>query len=320
MIRLFASICLVLAAIAASFSASAQAYPDRPVKLMIGYVPGGTSDVIARLTAQELSTLTGQQFIVENRGGASGTIATGMAAKARPDGYTLLQVPNTHATVRALYTTLPYEDKDLLPIALTAMTPYVLVVHPSLPVTNTATLFDYLKKNPGTQFGSAGPGTYQHLAGELLQKMAGVTMAHIPYKGTGSMMPDLLTGRVPMTFENLAVVTQHIKSGALRAIAVTSLRRSSLFPEIPSFSEAGLTGFEAIGWFGLYAPAGTSPAIVKYLNTEVNRFLARPEVIRRLNDLGGEPLGGTPEQLSQYHRSEQEKWIRLIKDRGITMQ
>ena len=298
----------------------AQTYPDRPVKIMVGFPPGGTSDVIARLTAQELSAYFSQTFIVENRAGASGTIAVNIVAKSRPDGYTLLQVPNTHATTRALFSPLLYEDKDLVPISLIAVTPYVLVVHPTLPVTDLASLLDYLKKHPGAQYASAGTGTYQHLAGVMLQRMASVNMMHIPYKGTGGLWVDVLAGRVPIVFENLAVITPQIKSGALRAIAVTSLKRSGLLPNVPTLAEAGLPGFEALGWFGLYAPAGTPPAIVASLNTEVNRFLRKPEVIQRLADLGGEPLGGSPEKLSSFHQGEQEKWGRLIRDAGLKVE
>lgn len=318
--RFLTALMIAAVMLASAASAHAQDYPNHPVKLMVGFVPGGTSDLIARLTAQELSKQLGQQFIVDNKGGASGTIAVDMVTKAAPDGYTLLQVPNVHALVRSMYHKLPYEDKQLAPIALTALTHYVLVVHKDVPATDMKSLIEYLRKNPNTQYASAGVGTYQHLAAEMFKRMAKVEMQHIPYKGTGGVWPDLLSGRVSIMFENLAVTMPYIRSGALRPIAVTSLQRSALLPDIPTLSESGLTGFEAIGWFGLYAPAGTSPEIIKLLNTEVNKMLALPDVIKKLADLGGEPMGGTPERLFSYHQSEQEKWGKLIRDAGIKME
>ncbi len=320
MIRKFSIAAAFATALICAASVQAQGYPARPVKMLVGFVPGGTSDLVARLTAQELSKQMGQQFFVDNKGGASGTIAVDMAAKSTPDGYTLLQVPNVHALVRSMLPRLPYEDKDLAPIALTALTHYVLVVHRDIPATDMKSLLEYLRRNPGTHYASAGVGTYQHLAGEMFKRMAKVEMSHVPYKGTGGIWPDILAGRVSIMFENLAVTMPHIRSGVLRPIAVTSLARSSLLPEIPTVSEAGLSGFEAIGWFGLYAPAGTSPEIIRSVNSEVNKMLARPDFIKKLADLGGEPMGGTPEQLFKFHQSEQEKWGKLIRDAGIKME
>ena len=304
-----------------SLAAHAQGYPSQTVRIIVGFPPGGTTDVIGRLVAQELTESLGKAVVVENRGGASGTIGSGIAAKSTPDGHTLLLVPSTHGTAPALYASLPYEDKDLVPVALVGTTPYVLVVHPSMPATNMAQLVAYLKQNPGkVEFASSSPGTAQHLAGELLQRMAGVVIVHIPYKGSGALMPDLLSGRVPMMFENIAIMTPHIKKGALRAIALSSAKRTPLLPDIPTVAETGLTGFEVLGWFALMAPAKTPPEIIRRLNADVNAAIARPAIVARFAELGAEPLGGTTGEAAAFIRGEQEKWGKIIRDAGIKQQ
>ncbi|MBS0337973.1 MAG: tripartite tricarboxylate transporter substrate binding protein [Proteobacteria bacterium] len=305
----------------ASLAAQAQGYPSQTVRIIVGFPPGGTTDVIGRLVAQELTESLGRAVVVENRGGASGTIGSGIAAKSAPDGHTLLLVPSTHGTAPALYASLPYEDKDLVPAALVGTTPYVLVVHPSMAATNMAQLIAYLKQNPGkVEYASSSPGTAQHLSGELLQRMAGVNIVHIPYKGSGALMPDLLSGRVPMMFENIAIMTPHIKKGALRPIAVSSARRTPLLPDVPTVAETGLTGFEVLGWFALMAPAKTPPEIIRRLNSDVNAAIARPAIVARFAELGAEPLGGTPDQAAAFIRGEQEKWGKIIRDAGIKQQ
>ena len=289
---------------------------------MIGFPPGGTTDVIGRLTAHELSEQLGRQFVVENRGGASGTIGAGVVAKGPADGYSLILVPSTHGTARALYASLPYEESDFAVAGLIASTPYVFVVHPDFPAKSFGDLVKLLKANPGKyNYASTSPGTAQHLGGELVKKMAGVDMVHIAYKGTGAVMPDLLSGRVPMMFENLAVMTPHIRKGSLRAIAVSSSRRSSLMPEVPTVAETGmgLEGFEVLGWFALLAPAKTPPEIIRTLNSEINRMIAKPAIVAKFAELGAEPLGGTPERGAAYIRAEQEKWGRIIRDVGIKL-
>jgi tripartite-type tricarboxylate transporter receptor subunit TctC len=302
--------------------ATAQAqYPSQTVRIIVGFPPGGTTDVIGRLVAQELTASLGRSVVVENRPGASGTIGGGIAAKAAPDGHTLLVVSSTHGTAPALYATLPYEDKDLVPAALVASTPYVLVVHPSMTATTMAQLLAYLKQNPGkVEYASSSPGTAQHLAGELVQRMAGVNIVHIPYKGSGALMPDLLSGRVPMMFENIAIMTPHIKKGSLRPIAISSARRTPLLPDVPTVAETGLTGFEVLGWFALLAPAKTPTDIIRRLNSDVNAAIARPAIVARFAELGAEPLGGSPEQAAAFIRAEQDKWGRIIQDAGIKQQ
>lgn len=305
----------------ASLAAQAQGYPSQTVRIIVGFPPGGTTDVIGRLVAQELTESLGKAVVVENRPGASGTIGSGLVAKSAPDGHTLLVVSSTHGTAPSLYSTLPYEEKDLVPAAAVATTPYVLVVHPSMAATNMAQLLAYLKQNPGkVEYASSSPGTAQHLAGELVQRMAGVSIVHIPYKGSGALMPDLLAGRVPMMFENVAIMTPHIKKGSLRPIAVSSAKRTLLLPDVPTVAETGLAGFEVLGWFALLAPAKTPQEIIRRLNADVNAAIVKPAIVTRFAELGAEPLGGSPDQAAAFIRGEQDKWGKVIRDAGIKQQ
>jgi tripartite-type tricarboxylate transporter receptor subunit TctC len=305
------------------FCAVAQSYPTQPVKVVVGFPPGGTTDVVGRLVANELSEQMGKPFVVENRPGASGTIGAGVVAKSAADGHTLIVVPSTHGTARALYASLPYEEADFVPVGLVASTPYVFVIHPEMPVAKFGELIALLKASPGKyHYASTSPGTAQHLGGELVKRMAGVDMVHVPYKGTGAVMPDLLSGRVPMMFENLAVMTPHIRKGSLRALGISSLKRTHLMPEVPTVAETGrgLEGFEVIGWFALLAPARTPPEVVRALNAEVNRMIAKPAMVTKFAELGAEPLGGSPAQAAAYIRAEQEKWGGIIREAGIKLQ
>lgn len=314
---------LACASIAFAALAQAQGYPAQTVRVVVGFPPGGTTDVIGRLVAQSLQEQIGKPFVVENRGGASGTIAAGQVAKSTPDGYTLILVPSTHGTARSLYSSLPYEEGDFASVALVASTPYVFVAHPSLPVKSFGELIALLKANPGKyNYASTSPGTAQHLGGELVKKMAGVDMVHVAYKGTGAVMPDLLSGRIPMMFENLAVMTPHIRKGSLVPLAVSSKSRTPLTPEVPTVGETGmgLETFEVLGWFALLAPARTPPEALKLLNGEVNRMIAKPAMVTRFAELGAEPLGGTPDRASAFIRGEQEKWGRVIREVGIQIQ
>jgi tripartite-type tricarboxylate transporter receptor subunit TctC len=313
----FAMLCL------AGLASAQTAYPTQTVKVMVGFPPGGTTDVVGRIVAQELAESLGKPVVVDNRGGASGTIAAGMAAKAAPDGHTLLVVSSAHGTVPALYATLPYTEAELVPVALIAATPYLLVVHPTMPANNMSSLIAYLKANPGkVEFASSSPGTAQHLAGELLKRSAGVDIVHVPYKGTGALMPDVLAGRVPMLFENVAVIVPHVKTGSLRALAVSGSKRSALMPEVPTVAESGgaLANFEVLGWFALLAPARTPPDVLARLNSEVNRMVAKPAIKEKLVGLGAEPLGSTAPEAARYIRGEQEKWSKIIREAGITPQ
>ena len=314
----------LLLALLASFPLGviAQSWPTQPVRIMVGFPPGGTTDVIGRLVANELQEQLGKPFVVENRGGASGTIGAGVVAKSAPDGHNLILVPSTHGTARALYASLPYEESDFIATGIVASTPYVFVVHPDFPAKSFGELITLLKANPGKyNYASTSPGTAQHLGGELVKKMAGVDMVHIAYKGTGAVMPDLLSGRVPMMFENLAVMTPHIKKGSLRPLAVSSSKRTHLMPEVPTVSETGmgLEGFEVLGWFALLAPAKTPPQIVQLINAELNKVVAKPQIIAKFAELGAEPLGGTPERATAFIKEEQDKWGRIIREVGIKL-
>jgi tripartite-type tricarboxylate transporter receptor subunit TctC len=313
-----------LAALAISFALSApafaQGYPSQPVKILVGFPPGGTTDVMGRLAAQALAEQTGKTFLVENRPGASGSIAVAAVAKAAPDGHTLVMVPSTYGTAGALYGSLPYSESELTPVGLIGSTPYVFVVHPSIPATTFAELIRLLKQNPGKyEFASSSPGTAQHLGGELVKRMAGVDMLHVPYKGSGALLPDLLSGRVPMMFENVAIMTPHIKKGSLKPLAISSAKRSALLPGVPTVAETGqgLEGFEVLGWFAVMAPAKTPPAVVAFLNAELNRMTTKPAIVTRFQELGAEPMGGTPEQAAAYIQAEQDKWGKVIREAGI---
>jgi tripartite-type tricarboxylate transporter receptor subunit TctC len=321
--RHVAALAMALAPFALPAPAMAQGYPSQPVKILVGFPPGGTTDVMGRLAAQELSTQTGKTFIVENKPGASGSIAVGTVAKSAPDGHTLVMVPSTYGTASALYDNLPYADNELVPVALIANTPYVFVVHPTIPAATFGDLLKLLRQNPGKyDFASSSPGTAQHLAGELVKRMAKVDMQHVPYKGSGALMPDLLSGRVPMMFENLSIMGPHIQKGSLKPLAISSARRSALLPDVPTVAESGqgLEGFEVLGWFAILAPAKTPPAVLAMLNAELNKMVAKPAIVTRFRELGAEPMGGTAEQAAAYIQAEQAKWGRVIREAGIKAQ
>lgn len=313
----------VLALLSFAGAARSETYPTQPVKIVVGFPPGGTTDVIGRLVAQSLTEQTGKPFLVENRPGASGSIGVGVAAKAAPDGHTLVVVPSTYGTASALYTKLPYSDSELIPVGLIGSTPYVFVVHPTLPVNTFAELIALLKQNPGKyEYASSSPGTAQHLGGELVKRMAGVDILHVPYKGSGALLPDLLSGRVPMMFENLAVMLPHIRKGAMKPLAVSSAKRSAQLPNLPTVAETGmgLEKFEVLGWFALLAPAKTPPAVVSFLNAEINKMTTKPSIIARFQELGAETMSGTPQHAAAYIREEQDKWSKVIRDAGIQAQ
>jgi len=317
--KILAAVGAVLASLCCS-SALAQGYPTQPVKILVGFPPGGTTDVMARMAAQELNAQLNKPFVVENRPGASGTIALGVVAKAEPDGHTLTVVSSTYGTASALYANLPYAASELRPVGMISSTPYVFVLHPSIPANSFPELLRLLKQNPGKyEFASTSPGTAQHLAGELVKRSAGVDMLHVPYKGSGALLPDLLSGRVPMMFENIAIMTPHIKQGKLKGLAITSAKRSALLPGVPTVAETGqgLEGFEVLGWFALLAPARTPPAVVNLLNAELNKMIAKPAIVAKFQELGAEPMGGSPEAAAAFIQSEEDKWGKVIREAGI---
>lgn len=310
---------IVAAVFMSPMAVSAQAFPSKPIRMVVGFPPGGTTDIIGRAVAARMTERMNQQVIIDNRPGASGIIGADIVAKAKPDGYTLLMSSSTHGTNLNLYSKLPYDTvKDFAPVALVATTPYVLVVHPSMPVQSVNELITYVKARPGKfSFCSSSIGTAQHLAGELLKRSADLDMQHVPYKGTGALLPDLLSGRINLAFENVTVMTPHIKSGALRALAVTSAKRSAVLPDLPTMMEAGVPSFEVIGWFGVFSAGQTPPEIVKALNSQIASVMKEPDIQDRIVAQGGEPLAGPPADLRDLLAREISVWGKVIREAGI---
>jgi tripartite-type tricarboxylate transporter receptor subunit TctC len=319
MIRTVQRAALGALALLIAAGAWAQAYPTKPIRLVVPFPAAGTTDILAREVAQRLSVSFGQSVIVDNRPGAAGNIGSDLVAKSAPDGYTLLMgTVGTHAINPSLYTKMPYDHvKDFVPIVLVAGVPNVLEVTPSLPVNSVADLIKLAKERPGQlNFASSGSGTSIHLSGELFKTMAGVDMMHVPYKGSAPAITDLMGGQVQLMFDNLPSSLAQIKAGKLRAIAVTSAQRAPALPNIPTIAESGLPGFEASSWFGLLAPAGTPAAIVARINADVNQWLQSAEANEKLLAQGAVPAGGTPEQFAAHIRAETEKWAKVVKVSG----
>jgi len=310
----------VICATLLSTIAVAQSYPTKPVRIIVGYPAGGPTDMIARTVAQKLSPALGQQVIVDNRPGASGMIGAELAVKAPPDGYTLLTVPITYAVTPSVFPKMPYDaEKDLAPVALVAAAPFILVVHPTLPVKTVKDLIVLAKSRPGQiNYASASAGGMPHLAGELFNIMAGVKLTHIPYKGAAPATIDLLAGQVSLMFNNMLSAMPHVKSGKLRAVAVTSAKRSSAVPELPTVAET-IPGFEASGWYGAFAPAATPREIIAKLNGEINRLMRQPDVAQRLAGDGVEAVTMTPAEFGTYLHSEIVKWGKVVKISGATV-
>ena len=307
---------LALAALAGT--ACAQ-YPAHPVRFIVPSAAGGGTDIIARAVSLKLSEALGQQFVVDNRPGAGQMIGIELAAKAPPDGHTILMAASTLAINPVMYKKVPYDPlRDFAPITQAASLPNVIVVHPSLPVKSLAELIAYAKARPGElNFASAGIGTSPQMSIELLKSMAGIDMVHIPYKGTAPGVVDLLAGQVKVMAPNVLTALPHIKSGKLRALAVTSGKRSQALPEVPTVAEAGLPGYDSTQWYGVLAPAGTSRAIILRLHGEIVRALRDPEVGRRLEADGAEAVGSSPEEFTAFIRSETEKWAKVAQAAGI---
>ena len=303
-----------------SFAGTAAAldYPTHAVRWIVPYPPGGSTDVLARIVGQKLTERSGQPVIIENRAGAGGNIGAEQVARSAPDGYTLLLGGVPHAISASLYSKLPYDlARDLAAIAEIASFPSAIVLHPSLPANSATELIALARARPGRlSFGSAGNGSPNHLSLELLQTMAGVRMLHVPYKGSGQLVGDLLAGQVQLASMGLPVALPHVQSGKLRAIAVTGAARSSLLPEVPTVSEAALPGFEVTSWYGVFAPAGLPADIVAKLNSEIGSVVTAAEVKERLAALGAEPSVKSPDQFGRYVRQEITKWAKVVKDSG----
>lgn len=302
--------------------AQAQQFPSKPVRIINPFAPGGATDIIARSMAQKLTETWGQAVVVENRTGASGAIGVELVAKSAPDGYTLLMATQTtHAANPALYPKLPYDAaKDFAPLTLAGSTPLALMVHPSLPVSNVKELIDYARRNPAKLvYASGGNGTSQHLTTELMKSMSNTFMLHIPYRGAGPALADLLGGQVDLMFDNLPTALPHIKAGKLRGLAVTTAARSPLAPELPTMAEAGLPGFELSTWFAFFAPAATPRALVDKISADMRRALAQSDMKERLAGLGVVVIASTPNELAAFQRAELAKWGKIIKDSGATV-
>ena len=300
---------------------SAQSYPAKPVKIVVAFTAGGTTDIMARTLAQRLSERYKQPFVIENKPGAGGNIGTEYALRAPPDGYTLIvNSVGPMAVNPTLYKSLPYDPlTDLVPVAQISDVPNVLVVHPSTGVKDVAGLVAYAKANPGkVNYASTGVGTSSHLAGYMLASRAGFEATHVPYKGAEALK-DLLTGRVQVMFATIPSVIAHIKAGNLTAIAVSSARRSRSMPDVPTVAESGFPGFEAGSWFGVFAPRGTPREIVLELNRATNDFIAEKNVESRMIEEGADPVGGSPEKFGAFVRSEYEKWRAVVRESGATV-
>ena len=304
---------------AVPFALHAQDFPTQPVKLVVPFPPGGTTDILARQLATELQQRWGKSVLVENRSGASGTIFSEQLAHMPADGHTLMLTATHHVINPALYKNLKYDTRaDFTPIALVATVPNVLVVHPSFPARSVAELIALAKAQPGRlNFGSSGTGGANHLSGELFKSMAGVTMVHVPYKGAAPALNDLLGGQIPMMFDSVPGVLQHIKAGKLRALGVTSLKRSATLPDVPTIDEAGLKGFEATAWFGLYAPGRMAPALRDRIAGDVLQALQSTAIREQFAKLGAESGTMTQAQFAAFVDAELSKWARVVSEAGV---
>jgi tripartite-type tricarboxylate transporter receptor subunit TctC len=314
----FALLALAIGALAGP--ASAAPYPDHPVKILVGFSAGGGTDVAARVMAQKLTDALGQTVVVENRPGVSGMLAAEAAAKAAPDGYTLMMGSQTTLAVApALYRKFAIDAaRDFAGVAMAGVSPLVMVVHPSLPVQSVKDVIALAKAKPGTlNFASGGLGTTPHMAGELFSLQAGIKMVHVAYRGEAPAINDLLGGQIPLIFANLSAVIGNVRASSLRALAVTSAQRSASAPDIPTIAEVALPGFDAATWFALVAPAGTPREIVDRINAEVTRIVAQSDVQQRFADLGMTISAGTPDALDGYIKSEIAKWAKVIKDADV---
>jgi tripartite-type tricarboxylate transporter receptor subunit TctC len=314
---------LVLAICGMALPAGAADYPDHAIRLVVPFAPGGGTDVLARIIAQNLNVKWGQPVVVENQAGASGLIGTRAVMAAAPDGYTLLMASTgSLMTVSAgAGSDAPFDvNRYLAPVAIGAAPPYLLVVNPKLPVTSTADLVRLAKERPdGLTFGSSGVGAASHLSGLLFAGATGIKLLHVPYKGTGPAVTDLLGGRIDMMFAPGPVVQQFVQSGQLRALGVTDVRRSKFYPDVPTVSESGVPGYESVGWFGLLAPAGTPPAIVRKINEAVVAAMGTEEFREHLARLGAEPAPQTPEQFGRYINADVAKWSKVVKDNDVRL-
>lgn len=307
--------------VAATGGAMAQAYPEKPIHIVVTFTTGGAPDILARLIGEKLTAAWGQPSVIDNKPGAGGNTGADSVAKAAPDGYTLVVgTVGTHSINGALYKKMPYDMvKDFTPITLLATTPNMLVVHNDVPARNLTDFIALGKKEGKMTFASSGAGTSIHVSGELFKTMTGIQMEHVPYKGRAGAIPDLLGGRVTMMFDNMPSSLPLVKEGKLRALGVTSARRSAAAPDIPTIAEQGLPGFEAVSWFALFGPANMPKAVTDKLQAEVSRIIKSPEISKKLLEIGLEPAGGSAGELAAYQKAEIAKWAKVVKDSGATV-
>ncbi len=305
----------------AAGAAAAQDYPNRPVRMVVGFPPGGGTDVVARLLSPQLAERLGQPVVIENRPGATGTVAAGQVAKSAPDGYTIMMGHvSVNAIAPALFPNLTYDViTDFAPVAIAAAVPHFVVVHPSVPVKSLRELIAYLKTQPvKPSYPSAGNGSMPHLAGEVFKSLAGVDLLHVPYKGSGQSMADLLGGQHIVAFDTMPASAPHVRSGKLRALAVSSADRMPAFPDVPTAKEAELSGYEITTWYGVFAPAGTPPAIVNRLHADIVKTMQSPEVRAKLEGIGADGrVSRSPEEFAALVKADTARYAKLIKDIGL---
>ena len=311
---------LLLLAAAAPLAAFAQsaAYPDRPVRFVVPYPPGGGTDVVARIVQARIAQSLGQQVVIENRGGAGGSVGTEAVAKSAPDGYTVLFTLSSHTINPAIFPRLNFDTaKDFEPVGLVASLPQILVANPAFPANTVAEMTVIAKAKPGLAFASVGNGSPGHLAGELQALRTGVQLTHIPYKGGGPAVTDVMGGQVPTLWVSIPAAAAHVKAGKLKALAVSTVKRSAAFPNVPTVQEAGIADFEVDSWYAMFVPAKTPRPVIERLNKALNEALADPDIKDKLLAQGAEAVGGTPEKLAQVVAAELPKWAKLAKDANI---
>ena len=298
---------------------SGQAWPAKTIRWIVPWPPGGGADVLSRILQPSMSEALGQTIVIDNRGGAAGNIGAEMAAKSPPDGYTIVfAYSGTHSINPHIYRKMPFKESDFAPIIWNASVPQVVVVHPSLPIKAPRDIIALAKANPGAfTYGSSGNGAINHLAGALFASMTGAPLTHVPFKGGGPAAISLMGGEIAMIFGEPATIVQHIKSGKMKAIAVTSGRRALALPELPTMQEAGIKGYDVTSWNGMLAPAATSPDIIRRLNSDFNRIISTPDMKKRMIENGYEPMGGSPEKFGEHIRAEIAKWAPVVKSANI---
>jgi tripartite-type tricarboxylate transporter receptor subunit TctC len=310
---------LAAATLAGPWAAQAQGYPDHPIRFVVPYPPGGGTDVIARIVQGKLQAALGQNIVIDNKGGAGGSVGTDIVAKAAPDGYSVLFTLNSHTVNPAIYAKLPFDTlKDFEPVGTVASLPQILVAHPQFPANNVAELIALAKAKPGTlAYASVGVGSPGHLAGELFKLRTGTQMTHVPYRGGGPAVTDVMGGQVPLLWVSIPAAAQHVKSGKLKALGVSTLKRSAAFPDVPTLQEAGVPDFEVDSWYAMFVPAKTPKPVIDKLNRALNTTLQDPEIREKLLAQGSEAVGGTPEALGKTVDAELVKWAKLAKDASI---